>query len=336
MSPRSIRVFVGSSSEANDISIELVDALGRDPRITADHWSTVFRAGLTIVETLEIAADAYDFAVFVAAQDDEVTRRNVRMFTARDNVILEFGLFLGTLGRERTFLVLPSDFGVDLPSDLKGVTHLLWDVSKRQQPEAAVLAVAEKLRRRMLSQPQRSDGTDMQLLDRDSIDRAFGTASKRLAAAEEEVRVSGNDCKFIVESRLADLRKALARGVRIKILCADPDVPSIATMLPVVDERFRTPREFTDSMISVARTLRTLQLESPDLFEYRYMRVLPAVGFFITDPLLDGVLKVETYVPYPWKPIDTRPHMVVPPAAEQWRAYFLNTWDNYWLSARVP
>jgi hypothetical protein len=112
----------------------------------------------------------------------------------------------------------------------------------------------------MLTEPQRSDGTGLELLDLESVDQVVGTVSKRLASAHDEVRVSGNDCKFIVESRLADLRKTLARGVKIKILCADPAVPSIAAMLPVVDERFRTPREFTDSMISVARTLSALHV----------------------------------------------------------------------------
>ena len=63
-----------------------------------------------------------DFAVFVCIPDDETTnRKGKRRATVRDNVIFELGLFIGKLGRERTFLIGPRDTQIDLPSDLKGI-----------------------------------------------------------------------------------------------------------------------------------------------------------------------------------------------------------------------
>ncbi|MEM9304235.1 MAG: TIR domain-containing protein, partial [Pseudomonadota bacterium] len=41
---------------------------------------------------------------------------------ARDNVIFESGLFIGSLGRLRAFVLKPADDTMRIPSDLAGVT----------------------------------------------------------------------------------------------------------------------------------------------------------------------------------------------------------------------
>jgi predicted nucleotide-binding protein len=46
-----------------------------------------------------------DFAAFVVTADDVTASRGRRKASPRDNVVFEIGLFMGAIGRERTFVV---------------------------------------------------------------------------------------------------------------------------------------------------------------------------------------------------------------------------------------
>jgi hypothetical protein len=48
----------------------------------------------------------------------------------RDNILLEFGLFSGVLGRKRTFFLCPSDPRISLPSDLLGIIYATYDAER--------------------------------------------------------------------------------------------------------------------------------------------------------------------------------------------------------------
>lgn len=74
--------------------------------------------------TLEKLVDAlprFDFAILVLTADDVVLSRGKRKSSARDNVIFEVGLFMGALGRERTFILCDRTKDIALPSNLAGV-----------------------------------------------------------------------------------------------------------------------------------------------------------------------------------------------------------------------
>ena len=318
------------------MSVQLADLLNADAMIRADHWSDVFPLGSTTIETLEEAASQYDYAVFLASGDDALTRRGEIMVIARDNVILEFGLFAGALGRERSLLIVPEGHQVTLPSDLRGVTVEQWRARDDFDPRAIMRPVADRLLRIHMAKGPRPRKIPLHFLTLNDLGREIPGFEERIATAESEILISGNDCKFAVESRSAHLRKALGRGVAIKILCADPSVPQLPEMLAVIDQRFETGDKFRSSMISVEQTLMGLRRGYPKLFEFKYLRVLPALGFFMTDAEKGGFVKVELYTPGPWEPLDTRPHFLVPVDDPLWRPYFINCWTNYWNAARDP
>lgn len=149
------------------------------------------------------------------------------------------------------------------------------------------------------------------MLGRDELNAAIGGLEDRLPNVREQLMVSGNDCKALVESKSGFLRQALDRKVKIKILT-----------------------DFRLSMQSVERVLTKLRAAYSGLFEFRYMPVAPSVGLYISDPNLPTeVMKVELYTPKPWRPADTRPHLIIKKDGI-WRDYFMSTWQNYWAMSR--
>jgi hypothetical protein len=94
-------------------------------------WTTSFNPGTTTLERLLELTHQVDFAAFVFAQDDWTTNAPSQspptesgQASPRDNVVFEAGLFGGTLGMHRTF-ILHAD-GAKLPTDLLGLTSVRY------------------------------------------------------------------------------------------------------------------------------------------------------------------------------------------------------------------
>jgi predicted nucleotide-binding protein len=116
-----IRVFIISSPEALEIARTIQSAFEYD--FTVVVWTDgVFRASCYPVEGLERQLDQSDFAIAIAQPDDIMQSRGQTALSPRDNVIFELGLFIGRIGRHRSFLVEPRGEEVKLPSDLSGIT----------------------------------------------------------------------------------------------------------------------------------------------------------------------------------------------------------------------
>jgi Predicted nucleotide-binding protein containing TIR-like domain len=116
-----LSVFVGSSREGVEIARSIQDLLSDVSEV--DVWDQgVFGLSLGTLESLVQVLNNYDFAVLVLSADDLSVSHGVEQNSARDNVLIELGLFIGKLGRERTFVLYQRDSNVKIPSDLAGVT----------------------------------------------------------------------------------------------------------------------------------------------------------------------------------------------------------------------
>lgn len=171
------RVFIGSSGEALDVSDAVQAELARDFEITV--WNQdVFRLSHDALDSLLFALDSSDAGVFILKPDDVTESRAQSRFTVRDNVLFELGMFIGRLGRSRTFMLLPNTPEVDLPSDLAGVITAHYDADRfDRQSRAAVGPACTQIRQsvkaiqpRMVTEPR----------SRARLDRAMSRMSKDL------------------------------------------------------------------------------------------------------------------------------------------------------------
>jgi CRP/FNR family transcriptional regulator, cyclic AMP receptor protein len=114
-------IFIGSSKEALPVARALQAEFSED-NVKVQIWDQdVFQASDTAIESLEAAITQSDFSILVLAPDDYAISREKRQNAPRDNVIFELGLFMGALGRLRTYILSPQDAAIKKPSDLLGL-----------------------------------------------------------------------------------------------------------------------------------------------------------------------------------------------------------------------
>src|SRR5437773_8406235 len=114
-------VFFGSATEGLTTAEKLTRALSEVA--TCRLWKHgVFGLSQGTLESLIATTRGADFAVLLVTADDLATRKGKRTHVPRDNIVFEIGLFMGAIGRERTFIVCTEDSLGGLPSDLSGIT----------------------------------------------------------------------------------------------------------------------------------------------------------------------------------------------------------------------
>jgi CRP/FNR family transcriptional regulator, cyclic AMP receptor protein len=141
------RVFIISSAEALPIARAVQESFLHDPFSITIWTDGVFRASQYPVESLVHQLDASDFAVAIAQADDFVVTREVLRAMPRDNVLFELGMFIGRLGRHRSFLLEPLKEGIQLPSDLSGITTIPYKAGLEKELLSLVGPACNQLRR---------------------------------------------------------------------------------------------------------------------------------------------------------------------------------------------
>lgn len=125
-------VFIICSTEALPIAREIENQFERDKFFVKIWTEGTFQASQYPLDSLESQLDESDFAIAIVTPDDLVESRDQKQGAPRDNVIFELGLFVGRLGRGRSFLVEPRGEEVRLPSDLKGITTIGYSTRSQQ------------------------------------------------------------------------------------------------------------------------------------------------------------------------------------------------------------
>src|SRR4051812_3252851 len=121
------RIFIGSSTERLEIAYAIQESLDHDAQTTV--WTQgIFKLSSSALDSLINSLDNFDFAVFVFHPDDVTQIRQSSYETVRDNLIFELGLFIGKIGKDRVFFLVPRDVHkLHLPTDLLGITPGTYD-----------------------------------------------------------------------------------------------------------------------------------------------------------------------------------------------------------------
>ena len=83
--------------------------------------------GQTLIEKLETYRDQASFAVVLATPDDQghaANKPDQITFRARQNVVLELGMLLATLGRPKVAILIKSSTAMEKPSDIQGLIYI--------------------------------------------------------------------------------------------------------------------------------------------------------------------------------------------------------------------
>ncbi len=143
-------VFIGSSSEQLDIAREIQLGLSHDPMVVQVWTDGIFRASRTTIENLITAVEDADFSILVIAPDDLIESHGTELYGPRDNMLFELGLFMGSIARERTFMVQPRGVEIKIPSDLLGVTPIEFALGESDSLRARIAPVCTELRKIIL------------------------------------------------------------------------------------------------------------------------------------------------------------------------------------------
>lgn len=221
-------IFVGSSSEGKEIARAIVDNLYEDAEMIPWFDSDIFHLGQGTLESLVNAADGFDYAVLVFTADDAVESRGTSLLSPRDNVLFELGLFMGKLGRTRTFIVYNPDGGLKFPSDLAGVTHAIYRNFSVGSVKAALSSTCNQIRSAIKQQGvlERKQESALSLL---GIKNIYGDQSGadllriiQEAAPGSEIKMLGITIRAL---NLHTVRRAiiekLEENCKVKILLID-------------------------------------------------------------------------------------------------------------------
>lgn len=133
---KSMEIFMGSSSEAKDYMDEIavkLEEFQTTPLLWNASGKNIFIPGTNTIDALTDITKRVQAAIFIFNADDKTWNDKSALElsdTIRDNVLFEYGLFVGALGKEKVCFVCKGK--PKLASDLKGITYIDGDLGDSQ------------------------------------------------------------------------------------------------------------------------------------------------------------------------------------------------------------
>jgi len=123
------KIFIGSSNEGHSVAEQIKNEINNQLGVwvECETWKDgkVFSQNKNTLDCLVRASRRFDYGILVASKDDILWKRLRLSYSMRDNVLFEMGMFLGSLGLQRAFLITSDS--ISLPSDYSGVTVVKYN-----------------------------------------------------------------------------------------------------------------------------------------------------------------------------------------------------------------
>jgi tetratricopeptide (TPR) repeat protein len=224
------KIFIGSSVEGLSVAYAIQQNLNHDAESTV--WDQgVFDLSKTSIESLDETLVKMDYGVFVFSADDITIMRGNESPAVRDNVLFELGLFIGKLGRERVFFVIPDGSSIHIATDLLGVTPGKYNPNREDGSlQAATGPVCNQIRekikklgiiREIEESPVDSQSVSDNIKDEDEWSNYFLKNDYPKAREKLEKKIEGKESenKIVDECWLSYLRLKMNEKGALGDLC---------------------------------------------------------------------------------------------------------------------
>lgn len=139
------KIFIGSSTEGLDVARKIKIALKYDAHVDTLADGLFDRPGQAYIEVLENILGKYEYGIFVFTPDDNIFSRGQISKIPRDNVIFEYGMFLGKHTRKKAFFIVPRGIDIKIMTDVLGITSLDYDPTNKNV-QSAVSDACDQIR----------------------------------------------------------------------------------------------------------------------------------------------------------------------------------------------
>lgn len=213
---KNLKVFIGSSTEGAaqstqdgvqllDKIAEWIEAKGHTPL----RWNdpTAFPPGEFTLQSLVRIAQTVDAAVFILSDDEKGSFRGSDVKMPRDNVLIEYGLFMGALGEQN--VIAGSRGEPKLASDLAGLTLVDLSDNRLIRAENKVERWLDEVEQRVLDSERHVEITltehpYVELIAttadrRDATVHAINALGKQLYGYRDAVDLVGEHAKVLPE-----------------------------------------------------------------------------------------------------------------------------------------
>jgi hypothetical protein len=125
-------IFIGSSSQALRYAQAVKDYFVEE-QFRVELWTDITNPGEILISKLNKVISSCDYSIFLYAMDDVITSKSHEHYVVRDNVILELGISIGTLGLEKSYVIreVTDKRKTKLQSDLGGVIYTTYTKPQR-------------------------------------------------------------------------------------------------------------------------------------------------------------------------------------------------------------